>query len=268
MINKTLRNAASKCQRADTAELSMINKTLRNAANAALSFLFPEVCINCGRVLVERDNCGKRTRELQICTSCLCKLPVRVENERWFPCLSEPYEEDPIPDFSVWALFHYEMPVTLLVKRLKFFSEIYCGQLLADLMGREFPKNTPVKWDAVVPVPLSEKRLRKRGYNQAEVLAKGISNHLRIPLCNNVIRKVRHTNQQSRYKEPEERRKNVEGAYAIEESWDITGWNILLVDDILTTGSTLHEAAKVLFENGAATVVGVVCATHRENIES
>ncbi|MBQ6270644.1 MAG: ComF family protein [Clostridiales bacterium] len=246
----------------------MMNQKIKNAATSALSFLFPSVCINCGRVLIERGNCGIKTKELQICTSCLCKLPVRLSTERWFPCLSEPYGDDPIPDFSVWALFHYEMPVTLLVKRLKFFSEIYCGQLLADLMGREFPKNTPVKWDAVVPVPLSEKRLRKRGYNQAEVLAKGLSEHLGVPLCNNVIRKVRHTKQQSRYQDPQQRSQNVQGAYAVDENWDITGWNIILVDDILTTGATLHEAAKVLFENGASAVVGAVCATHRENIEN
>lgn len=246
----------------------MMKTAIKRAALATLSYLFPTVCIVCGRVLLEEVNCGQRMKKSQICTSCLAKLPLRLSTERWFPCLSEPFSDDPIPEFSVWALFHYEMPVTALVKRFKFFSEIYCGELLSELMGREFPKNTPVKWDAVVPVPLSEKRLKKRGYNQAEVLAKGLSEHLQIPLCNNVIRKVRHTKQQSRYTEPLERSKNVEGAYAIDESWDITGWNIILVDDILTTGATLHEAAKVLFENGAATVVGAVCATHRENVET
>lgn len=246
----------------------MVKTTIKKAVQATLSFLFPSVCVICGRVLVEDGNCGNETRKLQICTSCLSKLPLRLSTERWFPCLSEPYSDDPIPEFSVWALFHYETPVTVLVRRLKFFSETYCGELLSELMGREFPKDTPVKWDAVVPVPLSEKRLRKRGYNQAEVLAKGLSEHLNVPLCNNVIRKVRHTKQQSRYTEPMERCRNVEGAYAIDETWDITGWNILLVDDVLTTGATLHEAAKVLFENGAATVVGAVCATHRENVET
>ena len=67
---------------------------------------------------------------------------------------------------------------------------------------------------------------------------------------------------------PQQRSQNVQGAYAVDENWDITGWNIILVDDILTTGATLHEAAKVLFENGASAVVGAVCATHRENIEN
>ena len=245
----------------------MAKSTLLQAASATLRFLFPSVCICCGRVLVEGVNCSSETGKLQICTSCLSKLPVRCSRDRWFPCLSEPFEGDPIPEFSVWVLFHYEMPVTVLVKRLKFFSEVYCGEILAELIGREFPKNTPVKWDAVVPVPLSEKRLKKRGYNQSEVLAEGLSRHLGIPLCNNVIRKVRHTHQQSRFTEPEKRQENVKGAYAIDPVWDISGWNILLVDDILTTGATLHEAAKVLFENGAACVVGVACATHRENKE-
>ncbi len=222
----------------------------------------------CGSVLIEGRNCGKTTGKLQVCTSCLSTFPVRDSSERWFPCLSDPYEQDPIPDFSVWALFHYDAPVTTLLRSMKFNSKIYCGTLIGELIGREFPKDIPFQWDAVVPIPLSEKRMEKRGFNQAEVLAQGLAKHLNLPICNNVIRRTRHTHQQSRFTEPSERSENVKGAFAIGEDWDISGWNILLVDDILTTGSTMHEAARILLENGACRVFGVVAATHRENVES
>lgn len=241
---------------------------LQYAFRTVVRYLFPSICMVCGRVLVPGNNCGPDTEDLQICSSCLADLPLRLPSERWFPCLSDEYEGDPIPDFAVWALFHYEMPVTMILRNLKFHSKQYCGDLISELIGREFPKDAPEKWDAVVPVPLSDKRLRKRGFNQSEVLAQRLSRHLGIPLCNNVIRRTKHTQQQSRFSEPGERAKNVRGAFAIDGSWDITGWNILLVDDILTTGATLHEAARVLIAAGASNVVGVVAATHRENGEN
>lgn len=233
----------------------------------SVHFLFPSVCMLCGRVLVKGRNCGEELLKLQVCSSCLSQFPVRLSTERWFPCLSDPFEEDPIPDMSVWALFHYETPVSTLLRRMKFHSKKYCGSLIGELIGREFPTEVPFRWDAVIPVPLSEKRREERGFNQAEVLAKGLSEHLDVPLCNNVIRKIRHTKQQSRFTEPAQRTGNVKGAFAVDEKWDITGWNILLVDDILTTGATMHEAAKILYENGACRVFGAVAATHRENGE-
>ncbi|MBO4928092.1 MAG: ComF family protein [Clostridiales bacterium] len=237
---------------------------LYGAAKKVIRYLFPNVCMICRRVLVSGVNCSSSTRSLQICTHCLSQFPLRRSSERWFSCLSDPYESDPIPQFQVWALFHYEMPVTMLLRQLKFHSRRYCGTLVGELMGQEFPGDLPVKPDAVVPVPLSDQRLRKRGYNQAEVLGMGLSASLGVPILPEVLRRTRNTKQQSRYSEPEMRQKNVRGAFALGKDWDISGWNILLVDDILTTGATLHEAAKLLYEHGAACVIGVVAATHRE----
>jgi ComF family protein len=246
----------------------MERTAVTSAFREAVRFLFPNICMICGRVLVEGRNCGHTTGKLQICTSCLSTFPVRSSSERWFPCLSHPSEQDPAPDLSVWALFHYDAPVTMLLRSMKFNSKIYCGTLIGELIGREFPMDFPFEWDAVIPIPLSEKRLEKRGFNQAEILAGGLAKHLNIPICNNVIRRTRNTHQQSRFTKPAERAANVKGAFAMGEEWDITGWNILLVDDILTTGSTMHEAARILLENGACRVFGVVAATHRENVES
>ena len=227
-------------------------------------YLFPPVCMICGRVLSER-NASPYLIKRQLCVRCLSAFPIRLQNERWFPCLSDPYETDPIPDFSVWALFHYEMPVTGLLKRLKFRSASYCGYLLGDLMGREFPKDLDVPFTSAIPIPLSEKRLEKRGFNQSALLGEGLAKALSVPLLEEVLIRKRHTKQQSRFHDPLLREGNVSGAFAVDESWDIRGWNILLLDDILTSGATLHEAARVLYAAGANLVVGVVVATHREN---
>ena len=155
------------------------------------------------------------------------------------------------------------MPVTKLLRNLKFQSWLYAGKLLGHLIAREFPDDLPVRWDAVIPVPLSRQRMRKRGYNQASVLGAELAEKLGIPLLEEALVRTRNTHQQSRYSDPVQRSENVESAFAVEEAWDIKGWNILLVDDILTTGATLHEAARVLYEAGASCVTGVVAATHR-----
>ena len=176
--------------------VSMEKSALTRAVNTTIRFLFPDICMLCGRVLVEGDNCGRTTGKLQICPSCLSALPVRSSSERWFPCLSDPYEQDPIPDFAVWALFHYEEPVTTLLRRMKFNSKIFCGNLIGELLGREFPTDLPFEWDAIIPIPLSEKRLRTRGFNQSEILAGGLAKHLNIAVCNNVLSRTRRMGHQ------------------------------------------------------------------------
>ena len=227
-------------------------------------FLFPQVCMICGKVLSER-NAGPYLMKRQLCVRCLSAFPVRLQNDRWFHCLSDPYETDPIPDFSVWALFHYEMPVTGLLRRLKFQSASYCGQLLGDLIAREFPKDLDVTFTCVVPIPLSEKRLAERGFNQSSILGEELSRALSVPLLEDVLVRNRHTNRQSRFHDPLLREGNVSGAFSVAENWDISGWNVLLLDDILTSGATLHEAARILYAAGANLVIGAVAATHREN---
>ena len=230
---------------------------------AVLRYFFPPVCITCGRVLVNGYNSNSALISLGICRTCLSQLPVRLSEERLMPCLSDAYEEDPVPDLQAWALFHYEMPITSLLRRLKFQNGEYCGTMLGKLMGREILHDLPYQPDAVVPIPLSEKRRAARGYNQAALLAQEIAASLQVPMLEEVLFRKRHTKQQSRFSDPLVRQKNIEGAFGVREDWDIEGLRILVVDDILTSGATIHEAARTLVSAGAGDVLGVVCASHR-----
>ena len=103
--------------------------------------------------------------------------------------------------------------------------------------------------DMLVPVPLHYTRLMRRSYNQAELLAIMLGKHLNKPCCK-VLKRIRPTIRQATLSR-EERLKNLRGAFAAKYPEKIAGKKILLVDDVLTTGSTLHACAEILLKNGA-----------------
>lgn len=130
---------------------------------------------------------------------------------------------------------------------------------LAESLATELVPLVPVGYDNLVPVPLHPNRLRERGYNQSELLAKEISFQRKIPWLNALVR-VRDTPHQTGLGRTE-RLKNLEGAFALRRGCDVTGKRIVLVDDVFTTGTTLYQCAKVLRANGVVEVLGVTLAS-------
>lgn len=113
---------------------------------------------------------------------------------------------------------------------------------------------------ALVSIPLHKARLKSRGYNHAEILAKGLSQKLGVP-CSNLLQRVKNTRSQVGLKK-DERRENVKDAFSVIPNISISQYlNIFLIDDILTTGSTLFEAARILKRNGAKKVFGLTLAS-------
>ena len=116
--------------------------------------------------------------------------------------------------------------------------------------------------DTVIPVPLHWLRYWKRGYNQSEVLARGLAARLQLPCRTGWLRRIRNTPKQTA-QTPAARRENVRGAFRTGRSADLSGRTILLVDDVLTTGSTCSEAARALRDAGAKNVMVAVLAHSR-----
>jgi ComF family protein len=138
------------------------------------------------------------------------------------------------------------------------------GELLAEVVGALWAEQTEarlreVRADIVVPVPLHWRRRLARGYNQSEALARAVADRLGLPCRPSLLRRVRHTPQQTQ-QSPAGRRDNVRGAFAARLGRAFAGKSILLVDDVMTTGSTASEAARALREDGAARVVVAVLA--------
>ena len=134
------------------------------------------------------------------------------------------------------------------------------GELIADKINRSL-REYPL--DVIIPVPMSRKRKVQRGYNQAELIALKASKILSIPIDTRAIVKVKDTHRQSSLNR-QERLTNLKDAFEVLGSCSYEGKTILLVDDIITTGSTLNECSKALKQAGAKYVFGAVIATTRE----
>jgi ComF family protein len=148
--------------------------------------------------------------------------------------------------------------VRLAVQRLKYSQERHLVDPLAALL-LECLAARPLAVDAVVPVPLDDRRARSRGYNQAALLAAPVATTLAVPLAPGWLRRTRPTRPQVGLT-ARDRRANVRGAFACPEPAAVAGRRLLVVDDVMTTGATLEACAEALVAAGAAGVWGIVVA--------
>ncbi len=216
--------------------------------NTLLDIIFPARCISCGKN-------GK-----DFCIECISDAPAAErETAKWiFPLYD--YRHPPIKK-ALWLLKYSRK------KRLaKTFAEILYEKIMEELSELSVMENFR---DAVlIPVPLSAKRYRERGYNQAELICGELVkiNHLRhgvdMKLENNILIKPRETEHQARIRDRKERLKNIVGSFAIKNESEnkIKNKNIILIDDITTTGATLAEARKILKQAGARKIIAFTVA--------
>ena len=215
----------------------------KGPAAALLDLLYPPKCAFCRHLT--RD--GR-----MICPACEKALPYTGKESR-IQRLS--------PLAFCLSPLYYTGDVRRSLQRYKFHgAAAYCGvygELMADCLCALGPEAAV---DLIAWTPLSRRRLRRRGYDQAKLLAQEIAGRTGLP-CRALLRKQRHNPAQSGIRSPEARRSNVQGVYRVaEDAGQLRGISVLLVDDIVTTGATLSEAASVLLDAGAERVVGLTLA--------
>jgi ComF family protein len=157
---------------------------------------------------------------------------------------------------DVHAACVYAAPIDRLLPRFKFHHDLAAGALLSQLMAEAFA-SLP-RPDAVIPLPLHRARLRRRGYDQALELAKPLARALDLPLRDDLLQRVRATAPQSELSAAA-RRRNLRGAFVTAGKADLPT-HVTLVDDVMTTGATLHAAADALMRAGIERVDAWVCA--------
>lgn len=150
----------------------------------------------------------------------------------------------------------YDGPLKSAIIRMKYYGQRWLSSPLACLMTRPVQTLGPV--DALVPIPLSQTSLALRGFNQAYDLARSLGKRLRIPVLDILERSPGSQRQASLARL--NRLENLRGTMRVKSQWEINRATILLVDDVMTTGSTADEAARTLKESGARTVMCVTLA--------
>ncbi len=226
---------------------------MNNWVESLLNLVLPLTCAVCGRALVK----GEQT----VCTSCIPQFP-----ETGFQaCLNDNllinrWPENPKPTgvFALWNFTPYG-PVQSLLHSLKYQNRpdagIWAGKVLGSVLAEELPH---FKCDAIGFVPLHPKRLKERGYNQAEKIADGMSQILGIPTMPDLLQRSRYTETQTR-KDRENRLKNMKEAMAINPNLPLPQ-SVLLVDDVITTGATLSACHSALSKAGVEKVFVVAPA--------
>ncbi len=185
-------------------------------------------------------------------SACLrCGLPLALPAAACGHC-----QRRPPPLTETRAVFRYDTPLDRLLPRLKFHNDLAAGRLCGELMaGALADADRP---DALIPLPLHRSRLRERGFDQALELARPLAGALRLPLLDDGLLRVRDTAPQSRLDAPA-RRRNLRRAFAMRPGVTLPA-HVALVDDVMTTGATLHAAADALLRAGAKRVDAWVCA--------
>ncbi|MGY1890367.1 phosphoribosyltransferase family protein [Pseudomonas sp. SDT291_1_S447] len=201
--------------------------------------------------------------EMPICVACetelpwlgehcvTCALPLVAAGLTCGECLLEP------PAFEqVVAPWLYGFPVDSLITRFKHNAKWPFGHLLADVLGQylqhRFDEGLP-RPEALLPVPLAGKRLRQRGFNQAAMLARWLSQSLDLPCEEQVLRRVKETDAQQDL-DAKARKRNLRNAFNLMPDAQIKDRHLALVDDVLTTGATAQALARLLMNAGAARV--------------
>lgn len=228
---------------------------IKKAGAFTLDLIFPNRCPLCGEVI---------NWKYEYCQGCFDELPYTGEEfchgcgNISSSCICHRNENL----FSrCYAAFYYLDSAKGGVVYLKntknnVFPRLFAEKIRSDIEADPYE----FKADFIVPVPMSKTKLRKRGFNQAEVLADALSQQLNIPICNDVL--VKSISFVAQHKLSATRRKsNASHLYSAGKNIDIKGKTVIIVDDVMTTGSTINSCAEILLEMGAEKIIAAVAAS-------
>lgn len=151
-------------------------------------------------------------------------------------------------------IFSYDGIIRKFIIKYKFNEKPYLYRTIINFIKKNKKKYLFLeKYDIILPVPISKKRKKQRGYNQSSLIAKNIAREFKIKYDENVLKKIKDIKPQSELTK-EERVKNIQGAYKVKNYKKIINKKILLLDDVYTTGSTVNECSKKLIQIGALEV--------------
>lgn len=225
-------------------------------------------CINCGSELFKPSSyslCSECLLKLEFIDKCCqrCGAKTLSDTEDCKECHDKKFHY-----LTARAPIIYNSVARNLVLRLKAGGEKYLAEYLSDIMMVTY-KKLNMDFDIIACVPLSLKTLKKRGFNQADLLAKSLSEKTGIKYLPSIVEKIKETSLQVDNKR-DERLKNLKGAFSVNNPLAVEKKRVLLVDDVLTTTATVSEIAEVLKRAGAKSVTAIAfaraCIQEKETI--
>lgn len=214
-------------------------------------FIYPPTCLLCNEKVEENG---------PLCPACMDGIsnavrPTAQKGKKDFRHLSGEIFFD-----QVITCWDYSPETARLIHCLKYQRGKRLGILLGNMAGQALG-NCLEGWNGgvLIPVPLHKVRRRERGFNQSEILCRGLAGRLPVRVCPDVMTRKRDTSSQTKLT-AEERQRNVQDAFVVKQSDVVSGKRILILDDVCTTGATLNSCAAALKKSGAVNITGVALA--------
>jgi len=214
---------------------------LQNIVTPTLHLFYPHICTGCGSDLLKENNL--------LCLRCINDLP----HTNFAPYNNNPAEKvfwGRIPVTAAHSEFYFAKAslIQQLIHQLKYKNNRAIGFYLGELMGKSLLDGGRFNTiDFLIPLPLYPDKERKRGYNQAAVICNGLSAIMNVPVITGNVIRQRFTETQTR-KHRTERWENVKGSFVVNDPAALKGKNVLLVDDVVTTGATLEACGSILLQ--------------------
>lgn len=218
-------------------------KEIQKSSIAFIDYFLPRFCVSCS---IKLD-----VNEDSLCSDCLDKI-VRATDERILFEYQKKFSKDKIiTDFFSLFIFEKDKELQKAIHSLKYEMKFRVGILLGKLLADELQKSRPNwQFDTIIPIPLHQLKKAERGYNQAYYISQGIKKILNKEINTKSIKRVKYTQSQTTMTLIE-RKENISGAFKVKRALPIKQKNILLIDDVITTGATIAECGSRILESGA-----------------
>lgn len=215
--------------------------TIASCIEGLLHLFYPQLCLGCGNDHLEKEQ--------WLCIRCFNDLP-RTDNIFYTQNSTEQIFRGRLDIQFGHSEFYFSKGKIIqgLLHQLKYKGNKELGIFLGEQMGKTlFNSERSKNIDVIVPLPMDHRKETKRGYNQAAVIAQGVSNIINKPLLDKAVIRVRATNTQTKMHRAE-RWTNVDGSFSVQQPEKLSEKNILLVDDVITTGATLEACGREILK--------------------
>ena len=225
---------------------------IKKRSNLFIELLLPAQCLVCALKSNNKLICHYCEKKI-LAKRCYCRhcaLPLNKHSDYCGDCLTKDYLFD-----HIHALGDYNKPLSTLIKQLKYQQQLMAGELLANLLLasilQRYSEQQLSGFDFLLAVPLHAKKLQQRGFNQAQIICDSLHKQLGIPMLNKQILRAKETVAQEGLN-IKRRKTNLHNAFIVNQNaqQNLSGKNIIIIDDVVTTGSTINSLCNTLKKKG------------------